>query len=50
LVQVCCWRSISSADRSSARLQRISLAMERATDLGDRAIRLPVERNDELGA
>ena len=30
-------------------LQRISLAMERATDLGDRAIRLPVERNDELG-
>lgn len=30
-------------------LQRISLAMERATDLGDRAIRLSVERNDELG-
>ena len=30
-------------------LQRISLAMERATDLGDRTIRLPVERNDELG-
>lgn len=23
--------------------------MERATDLGDRTIRLPVERNDELG-
>lgn len=30
-------------------LQRISLAMERVTDLGDRTIRLPVERNDELG-
>lgn len=31
-----------------APLQRISLAMERAGDLGDRTIRLPVERNDEL--
>ena len=30
-------------------LQRISLAIERATDVGDRTIRLPVERNDELG-
>lgn len=30
-------------------LHRISLAMERASDLGDHSIRLPVERNDELG-
>lgn len=31
-----------------APLQRISLAMERASDLGDHTIRLPIERNDEL--